>query len=197
MRTFLLVSSLLLIACGGASQETKTAADPWSDFKGTYSKPGARAAEPAAKADGDEEKTEGAKAKQETPEPAAEEAVTDEAKPTSKAKIAGTSISSVDEIALSNAAKTALKKKVVSTSVSSGAQYEQVKIELDGAYVRIIRPVAPAEAGHAAVDAPKARAAALATSEAAYLDEAADVVVIVDAGKKAAAQKALAALLKR
>lgn len=189
-----LLSLFTLAACGGASQSTTEAADPWSGFTGKYSTADARGTSSSAHAEAAPAKKDATKGKTETKELAPEEAAP--AKKASKAKIGGESISTIADNTLADASKGALKTKVLSSTIQTGAQYEQVKVQLKGAVVVIIRPVG-ADTGNANVAAPKTRSSSLAKSEAGYYDEEADVLVLVDAGKKAAAEKALGAILTR
>jgi hypothetical protein len=72
-----------------------------------------------------------------------------------------------------------------------------VQVQLKGATVHIIRPNPGSETGNGSVDAPKARQSSLSKAEAGYYDEDADVLVVVEAGKKANAEKALASIVSR
>lgn len=185
------LTSLGLLACGGASQGDAKGPDPWADFKGTYASPAAdRGTTSAAKGDGARRD---AKAKAE-PKEQVEEAP---ARKTSRATIAGESITAINDTALADASRGSFKAKLVSSTVSVGAQYEQVRVQLKGVTVQIFRPAPSPDPSGAAVPAPKARSAELSKSEAGWYDEEADVLVVVDAGRKTAAQRALAQLLKR
>jgi len=191
----LAASFVALVACGGSNPEAKDASnsDAWKDFTGKYSTP----AEPRGSTSAAKESPKSAKAKAEQKEQTEETAPATPSKKTSKATIKGESLSSIGELALADASKGSLKTKVVSTRVLSGREYESVRIQLKGASVTIIRPVAAGEAGNGAVDAPKSRASALSKSEAGYYDEDADVAIIVDSGKKNASERSLAALVSR
>jgi hypothetical protein len=192
-----LVSSLGLFACGGkaAVGEPQSAADPWSGYKGTY----ATAAEPrVGKAESATTSKKAADPKAKSlpeGEQDAEEAAP--AKAASKTSIGGASLSSIGADALADVSKTALKGKVVSSKVTVGSQYEQVQVQLKGVTVQIIRPAAKADASGPAVASPKTRNAGLSKAEAGWYDEEADVLLVVNAGKKPAAQKALGAILSR
>jgi hypothetical protein len=188
-----LVSVFALGACGGATQEAKDA-NVWSDFSGKYSTP----AEPRGSTS--TAKNERARAKSKTTEAkdeAAEAAAAAPAKKPSKATVQGESLSTVGDAALADASKSALKTKVVSTKIVNGPKYELVRVQLKGATVQIIRPNPGEEKGNGAVDAPKARSASLSKAEASYYDEDADVLVVVEAGKRASAEKALASIVAR
>ena len=191
-----LLSALVLGACGGAATQEAKDANVWSDFSGKYSTP----AEPrgssssSASAKSDQARRD---AKSKTTEPKEEAAEAASAKKASKATVHGESVSTIGDAQLAEASKSALKAKVVSTKIVNGPQYELVKVQLKGATVQIIRPNPGTETGNGAVDAPKARNASLSKAEAGYYDEEADVLVVVEAGKKAAAEKALASIVTR
>lgn len=181
-----LLLSVGLFACG-ASLEEKEAGDPWSTFTGKYSKPAA----PREKAHADAHRDKKAKAQpveeveEEAPEPIQ----------TSNATIGGESISSIGLDTLTDSVKKALKQKFVSNGVVTGPEYEMVTVELKDAKVRIVRRAeSPAPNGPAI--STTAKRAELSATDASWYDEDADVLVIVSAGKKAAAQKALRAIVK-
>jgi hypothetical protein len=189
-----LVSSLGLVACGGASANGDGAKgpDPWADFKGTYASPGeSRGTSSMAKG---ERSRHDAKAKAEAKAPEEE---APPARKSSRGTIHGESLSAIGVDALADAARGALKSKVVSSNVTVGAEYEQVLVQLKGASVRIIRPASSPDPNGAAVSSPKTRSAELSKAESGWYDEEADVLVLVDAGRKTAAQRALSAILKR
>jgi len=191
-----LMSSVGLFACGGgavASGEPKSADDPWKDFKGTYATSAAPSVGKAEKSESKKAHAE-AKAKAEA-EPA--EAAPAPAKKTSKTLIKGESLSSLGVDTLADVSKGALKTKVVSSKVTVGAQYEQVQVTLKGATVQIIRPAASPDASGPAIGSPKAKNDGLSKTEAGWYDEEADVLLVVNAPKKAGAQKALGAILSR
>lgn len=182
-----LLSSLTLFACAGTTQEAKSEADPWADFKGTYSQTSSGTAEKtAAKSDGAKKD---AKAKSAKETPKAEE------KKSSKGTVNGESLSTVSVESLTDAAKSALKGKLVSNSVLTGAQYESVTVQLKGATVQIIRPAANPSPSGPAVPSPKEKSAKLGKNDASWYDEDADVLVFVQGGKKGSAQKALNAVV--
>lgn len=185
-----LLSSLSLFACAGTNKEAKSEADPWADYKGTYAQPssGARA-EKAEK--GDLARTD-SKAKSEPQKEKAEPK-----KAASKGTVGGESVSTISVDSLTDASKSALKAKFVSNTVVTGAQYELVQVELKGAKVQIFRPAEKPSPNGPTVAAPKAKNGELSKNEAGWYDEEADVLVVVNAGKKGAAQKALATIVKR
>ena len=186
-----LLSACALGACGGAATQEAKDANVWADFSGKYSSPAAPSGNGStAKAEQARSKSKSADAKDETAE-----AAPAPAKKSSKATIHGESLSTIGDAALAEASKGALKSKVVSTKMVNGPQYELVKVQLKGATVQIIRPNPGSETGNGAVDAPKARSSSLSKAEAGYYDEEADVLVIVEAGKKANAEKALASIV--
>ncbi len=187
-----LVSSLGLVACGGANEEAKNGGDPWAGFKGTYSTPA-----PKGETSGDGEpaqKEAKAKGKAEPKHEAAEEAAP--ARVASKATVNGESLSSIDVDVLTDVSKSALKAKFVSNSVMTGPQYELVQVQLKGATVQVIRPAEKPSPNGPAISSPKAKSSELSKNDASWYDEEADVLVFVTAGKKAAAQKALGAIVK-
>lgn len=203
---FILGLSLLvgLVACGGAAQNTKDHDDNvWSGFKGTYASPKeagrtspAPTAEPSkkdmkAKADAEETTEEATDdATGETPAPSASPSK-------SKATIGGESVSSIGEDTLAALATKSLKSEMLSSSVMVGAKYERVRVQLKGATVSIIRPASTPNANGPNVAEPKARNGELALTETAFYDADADVIVVVNAPKKASAQKALGTIVKK
>ena len=192
-----LLSAFGLAACGGAASQEAKDANVWSDFSGKYSTP----AEPRGSTSSAKSEQARRDAKSKTTEQkdeAAEAAVAAApAKKSSKATVHGESVSTIGDAALADASKSALKTKVVSTKIVNGPQYELVKVQLKGATVQIIRPNPGDEKGNGAVDAPKSRNASLSKAEASYYDEEADVLVVVEAGKKANAERALASIVSR
>jgi hypothetical protein len=195
-------SSLILVACGGAQKEAKTAdeGNPWADYKGTY----ATTANPKpsdtseAKKDKTEKKAKADKADKPA-EKATEKAVagTDEKKPASKGTIKGESVSSIGVDTLADFSKSALKAKGATTAFTLGSHHEQLKVQLKGGVtVEIIRPAAYPDPDGQAVTTPKERSGQLAKGETSWYDADADVIVVVNAAKKPAAQKVLGQLLK-
>jgi len=190
---FALLSVLAITACGGAATQEAKDANVWSDFSGKYSTPAeSHGSSSSAKS---EQAKRDAKAKNAEKKDEAAEAAP--AKKSSKATVKGESLSTISHAALAEASKGALKTKVVPTKTVNGPQYEHVKVQLKGATVHIIRPNAAGETGNGSVDAPKARSGSLSKAEAGYYDEEADVLVVVEAGKKANAEKALASIVSR
>jgi hypothetical protein len=197
-------TSLFLVACGGAQKEAKTAdeGNPWADYKGTY----ATTANPKpsdtseAKKDAKNEK----KAKADKGEPKVEKTEkavatgTDEKKPASKGTINGESVSSIGVDTLATVSKSTLKAKGATTSFVLGKSHEQLKVSLkSGVTVEIIRPAAyPDPDGTISIPQPKERNGQLSKGETSWYDADADVIVVVNAAKKPAAQKALNQLLK-
>lgn len=199
----IVLSSTFLFACGGSAPAAKTEADPWSDYKGTYaSSSGSRGESSASKPDAKEAKAKAADApKEEAAAPAAPDqqqpAPALAAKKASKTTIHGESISAIAPATLADVSKAALKSKVVRTKMLVGADYEQVQIQLKGVAVQIVRPAANPVTGGPSVASPKARNASLSKTESAWYDEDADVLIVVNAPKKATSQKALGAILER
>jgi hypothetical protein len=195
IQTVVVLSTLVLGACGGAATQEAKDANVWSDFSGKYSSP-AESRGNASSAKSEQARRDAKSSKAEAKEDTAE-ATAAPAKKASKATIHGESLSTISDAALADASKGALKTKVVSTKIVNGPQYELVKVQLKGATVHIIRPNPGSETGSGSVDAPKARSSSLSKAEAGYYDEDADVLVVVEAGKKANAEKALASIVTR
>lgn len=197
--TAMLVSVLLVAGCGASTKKVKVAEKDydWSDYKGTYAD-GAKA-EPASKTEAAPKKVAKAEKSEKADKPEkSEKADKDSEKKVSKAKIQGESVSSVSADMVAGASKTALKSKVVSTNTVVGAEYEQLNVVLNkGVAVQIIRPAAKPDGSGPKVRSPKARSEGLAETDASYYDEQADVLVLVQAAKKATSKKALKAILKK
>src|SRR5205085_12634022 len=116
----------------------------------------------------------------------------------SRGMINGESVSTINANALANASKTALKGKVISCNALVGSTYEQLNVQLKGASVQIVRPASNPSSTGPSIASPKSRNDAMSKADAAFYDEEADVVVIVNAGgKKAAAQKVLSSLVSK
>lgn len=197
--------SLGLVACAGgkkgAGADPKSEADLWAGYKGTYATSAAPKVGEASAAPSTSKKAE-AKAKTSEPvdaaEAEAEALLANSSKKSSRGMINGESVSTINAGALANASKTALKGKVVSSNALVGSQYEQLNVQLKGASVQIVRPAASPNATGPSIASPKTRNDAMSKADAAFYDEEADTIVIVNAGgKKAAAQKALSSLVSR
>lgn len=208
------LSSLALTALvlAGCSARAKHAAAPteapdydWSGFDDGKETPAATAKaekpeqqdRPADKPDkqhkADEQEAKVDKdAKDVAPKPAA---APDASKKISATKIAGQSVSQVTVDAVAEAMQRATRKNLVSTSVIVGAEYEQVSIVLDKLAVQIVRPASAPDRSGPKVRSPKARKSGVAQTEAAFFDPNADVLVLVQADKKATSVKALASLV--
>jgi len=205
---------LAATACGGAHAKTAAdetqSADPWKDYKGTFASPGA-ASPSTASASPAEKRTAKADAKDASAKESksgssshAEPLTPSEdpppslmnARKASRGTIRGESVSLIGVEALADASKGALKTKVVSSKITVGAQYEQLQVLLKGASVQIVRPATAPDARGPEISSPKARSI-LAKSESGWYDPDADVVVVVSAAKKPAAQKALGHILTR
>lgn len=193
----IVLSSVGLFACGGGTPEAKSEPNMWADYKGTYATPGgARGATSSAKAEPKEAKAKAAEPAKEEEEKPAEKAAAP-ARKSSKTTIHGESISAIGADTLADVSKSALKAKVVNSKLVVGAQYEQVQIQLKGVAVQIVRPAANPVAGGPSVSSPKSRNDSLSKTESAWYDEEADVLIVVNAPKKATSQKALGAILER
>ncbi len=188
-----LLSSLVVVACGGAAKKDAKApeGDPWAGYTGKYAEPGTAKAETA-------------KAEKPKAEPKAEKvadkapAKTEEtgAAHKSAATIHGESVSSIDLDTFADATKTATKAKVVSTKYLVGPKYEQLQIQLKGMAVQVIRPAANPAPDGPSIASPKARSGGVSKLESGYYDADADVVVVVTATGKPAAQKVLGTIVK-
>ncbi len=115
----------------------------------------------------------------------------------SKAKIKGESVSSVSADAVAGASKKALKSKVVSSNVITGPDYEMVQIVLKDASVQIVRPATTPDSSGPKLRSPKLRNDSLTSTDSAYYDADADVLVLVQSNKATKSKKALGALLKK
>lgn len=193
----LVIVASLGFACGGAPVKEAKApeADMWSDFTGKYGSD-----EPAAVADSPTvEKTSksGTKTKGEAAQRSVEGSSGSAAKRISNATIQGESVSSVGLDAIASATKMATKSKIVSTKYLVGPKYEQLQISLKGAAIQLIRPAAIPAPDGPPLTSPKARSGGVTKKESGFYDPAADVVVVVSAGKKAGADKLLSAILKQ
>ena len=187
-----LLSSLVVVACGGAAKKDAKApeGDPWAGYTGKY-------AEPASG------KSQTAKAEKPKAEPKTEKVADKAADKTeeagahkSAATIHGESVSSIDLDTLGDATKTATKGKVVSTKYLVGPKYEQLQIQMKGMAVQVIRPAANPAPDGPSIASPKARNGGVSKLESGYYDADADVVVVVTATGKPAAQKVLGTIVK-
>jgi len=192
-----LLSSLGLFACGGANQKVKNEANLWGNFTGKYSEPAA----PHAKAESAEASTADASKKEAGPKTDEESAPAAEAAPApkkiSKATVKGESISSISVEDLTKASTSVLNSALVSNGILTGPKYELVQVELKTMTVQIIRLADKPAPNGLPIPSPKAKNAELEPNDAGWYDEEADVLVIVNAAKKAAAQKALDTLVTR
>lgn len=213
IRASFLASTLALVACGGPAREAVAPeSDPWAGYTGKYTAPSAdgrksdksdapvkREAKAEKPSKGESEKA----AKSESTEPSDSPAASASSgasaakKPSSKGMIQGESVSLIGPDALGEASKSALKGKVVSSKLMVGAQYETVQVQLKGVGVQIFRPAQSPNPNGPTISAPKARNGELSKTESGWYDEEADVLVVVNSGKKAGSQKALGAILKR
>lgn len=198
--------SLGLVACGGSSQDAKSAADvqtDWSTFSGKYSETASPRSAKAEKAEkGEATKKESAAKAKESPADKVEEAPALPPAPaakSSKGTVKGESVSSVSLDALGEAAASSTKAKVVSSGVVTGAKYETLTVETKKGTIKITRPAASPNPSGPDVASPKAKAGDVSKTAASWYDEDADVLVTVTApkGGKAAAQKTLGAVVKR
>ncbi len=201
----------------GCAKAAKPAAAPepdydWSTYNGGKEAPTADTKKPAADKS-DSSSTDSKPAKSSKPETvaAAPEAssASDDPKPgkpdvsssgahkASKAKIKGESVSSVGADAVAGASKKALKSKVVSSNVITGPDYEMVQIVLKDASVQIVRPATTPDSSGPKLRSPKVRNDSLTSTDSAFYDADADVLVLVQSSKAAKSKKALAALMKK
>lgn len=184
-----LLSSLTVFACGGAANKDAKApeGDPWAGYTGKYAEP--------ASASTKAEKSKPADKAEKVAEKGVEK--TEEAGPhKSTATIHGESVSSIDLDTFADATKTATKGKVVSTKYLVGPKYEQLQIQMKGVAVQVIRPAANPAPDGPSIASPKARNGGVSKLESGYYDADADVVVVVTAAGKPAAQKVLGTIVK-
>lgn len=204
----------------GCAKAAKPAAAPepdydWSTYNGGKEAPTADTSKPAAdKSDSSSADSKPAKSsKPDTvaaaPESSPSSASSDDPKPgkpdvsssgahkASKAKIKGESVSSVSADLVAGASKKALKSKVVSTNVITGPDYEMVQIVLKDASVQIVRPASTPDSSGPKLRSPKVRNDSLTSTDSAFYDADADVLVLVQSNKAAKSKKALGALLKK
>ena len=188
-----LLSSLVVVACGGAAKKDAKApeGDPWAGYTGKYAEPGTAKAE-TAKA----EKPKAEKVAEKVADKAPAKAEETGAAHKSAATIHGESVSSIDLDTFADATKTATKAKVVSTKYLVGPKYEQLQIQLKGMAVQVIRPAANPAPDGPSIASPKARSGGVSKLESGYYDADADVVVVVTATGKPAAQKVLGTIVK-
>lgn len=183
------MAALLLAGC---ASRTKTVAAPaaepdydWKNFKGGDTASAAAAESKSDKADKADkiDKT--------------EKASVDDAssKKVSTKKIGGHSVSDVSADDLASTSKSVTKRNVVSMNTIVGAEYEQINVVLEKMTIQIIRPAASPDKTGPKVRSPKTRSDDAADTDATLYDANADVLVLVQADKKAISKKALAALV--
>lgn len=184
-----LLSSLVVVACGGAAKKDAKApeGDPWAGYTGKYAEPASGKSETAKAEKPKAEAKVADKAPEKTEEPGTHK---------SAATIHGESLSSIDLDTLGDATKTATKGKVVSTKYLVGPKYEQLQIQMKGMAVQVIRPAANPAPDGPSIASPKARNGGVSKLESGYYDADADVVVVVTATGKPAAQKVLGTIVK-
>lgn len=213
-----LAASLGLFACGGTTEEAKSANDEnvWKGYTGEYASSSSEYAKPtfskaaaspmkkdSASADdataAAEEKPapkQASKAAKEAPPPAEEEKplFTAPKKPASKGTVKGESLSTVSVDQLGASAMTATKSKtVLSSGTMTGARYEVVTVETKKGTIKITRPAATPNPKGPEVTPPSNKLGDIAKNESAWFDEEGDVIVVVSASKK----KDAAALLNK
>jgi hypothetical protein len=211
-----LAASLGLFACGGTTEEAKSANDEnvWKGYTGEYSASSSEYAKPTfAKAAASPMKRDGASADEavaeEKPAPkqaakAAKQAPAEEEeekplfvpakKPASKGTVKGESLSSVSVDQLGASAMSATKSKsVLSSGTITGARYEVITVETKKGTIKITRPAATPNPKGPEVTPPSNKLGDIAKNESAWFDEEGDVIVVVSAPKK----KDAAALLNK
>jgi len=216
-----LAASLGLFACGGTTEEAKSANDEnvWKGYTGEYASSSSEYAKPSfSKAAGsplkkdatgdDEAKAEKPAAKQaskaakEAPAPAAEEEekplFTAPKKPASKGTVKGESISTVSVDQLGAQAMTATKTKMVlSSGTMTGARYEVVTVETKKGTIKITRPASTPNPKGPSVTEPVNKLGDIGKTESAWYDADSDVIVVVSSKSKAAAAKILNSIVKK
>ena len=211
-----LAASLGLFACGGTTEEAKSANDEnvWKGYTGEYSASSSEYAKPTfskaaaspMKKDGAsaeeataEEKPapkQAAKAAKEAPPPAEEEKplFVAKPKPASKGTVKGESVSTVSVDQLGAAAMGATKSKtVLSSGTMTGKAYEVVTVETKKGTIKITRPASSPNPKGPEVTPPSNKLGDISKNESAWFDEEGDVIVVVSAAKK----KDAAALLNK
>jgi hypothetical protein len=212
-----LAASLGLFACGGTTEEAKSANDEnvWKGYTGEYSASSSEYAKPTfAKAAASPMKRDGASSEEATAEaqPAPKQAAkaakqappveeeeekplfTAPKKPASKGTVKGESVSSISVDQLGASAMTATKSKtVLSSGTMTGARYEVITVETKKGTIKITRPAATPNPKGPEVTPPSNKLGDIAKNESAWFDEEGDVIVVVSAPKK----KDAAALLNK
>lgn len=192
--------AILALALAGCATRAKPAAAPaepdydWSTFKGGKVEEPAASSSSSSKASSKETKKD---ASDESAKPAAsDEASSGDAKKMSSTKISGHSLSEVDADSVANAAR-ALRLSLVSSNTIVGPEYEQLNIVFNNLSVQIVRPASSPDKSGPKVRSPKARNDDMAKTDAGFYDASADVLVLVQAPKKATSKKTLAVLLAK
>ncbi|HEY8078839.1 MAG TPA: hypothetical protein VIF62_32125 [Labilithrix sp.] len=189
-KTALVVCSLLMLAgCGHHAKpaEAPTQSDyDWADYTGKFAN--------GAPKDDPKPAAAPAKASADAPAPAAAVATDDKR---SQAKIGGLSVSEVSADDVASTTQKMLRSKVVSSNLTVGPEYEQINVVLRGMAVQIVRPANAPDKSGPKVRSPKARNDDLGKTDSSYYDSIADVIVLVQAEKKAASKRALAVLLSQ
>jgi hypothetical protein len=207
VRLFIVSLLLLLVGCGHAKSKKQAASSEpdydWSGYKGGAADAPAKGdAKPSKsdepKRDAKSDAKPDARAAEPKPDAKTAEPKTDApaGKKTSKGKIHGESVSSVSADTVANTSKTALKAKVVSTNTVIGPEYEQLQVVLSGCTVQIIRPATTPDQAGPKIRSPKTRNDGLSSTDSGWYDADADVLVLVQASKKALSAKALKSILK-
>lgn len=213
-----LAASLGLFACGGATEEAKSANDEnvWKGYTGEYAASSSEYAKPtfSKKSASPMKKDQGAEeVAEEKPAPAAKQAskakeapaeeeekplFTAPKKPASKGTVKGESVSSVSVEQLGASAMAATKSKsVVSSGTMTGARYEVVTVETKKGTIKITRPAATPNPKGPEVTPPSNKLGDIGKNESAWFDEEGDVIVVVSAKKKADAAKLLNSVVKK
>jgi hypothetical protein len=207
VRSSLAIATTLLVltGCGARGKPAAAPSQPpdyeWSGFNGGNETPSSSAKQNEAP------ETKGAEEKQ--PEKSDVKAVavagehdakrsahgTEAPKKISATKIGGQSVSEVSAEAVATAAQRATKRNLVSSTVIVGSEYEQVSVVLEHLAVQIVRRAATPDQTGPKVRSPKARKEDVADTNAAFYDPKADVLVLVQADKKATSARALAAIV--
>lgn len=212
-----LAASLGLFACGGTTEEAKSANDEnvWKGYTGEYSASSSEYAKPSFSkaaasplkkdAPADEEVAETPAPKQAAK--AAKAAPTEEEdaplftapkKPASKGTVKGESVSTVSVEQLGASAMAATKSKMVlSSGTMTGARYEVVTVETKKGTIKITRPAATPNPKGPEVTPPSNKLGDIGKNESAWFDDEGDVIVVVSAAKKKDAAKLLNAIVKK
>ena len=192
------VSLAALTGCAAGQKEVKAPeTDSWAGYRGTYASSAPQAAGDPAKVEKKIMHAEPEASKAQVEEPSVAAPPRPNKKKSSKGMITGESVSSIGVDSLATALGTSLKAKVVSQDLTVGPKYELVQVQLKGQSVQIVRPAASPDPTGLAIPSPTERNGEMSTTESGWYDADADVLVIVNASKKASSQSSLGTILEK